>query len=119
MLMGASYHKLSVLSGVPQGSVLGPLLFSCYINDIAIAISSDSEINIFADDTALYCIIEIRADHVHLHNNVFSKTLTNLINAAKCKIMFFSIILCVHHLNGIVLDIVSSYKYLGVTLASI
>ena len=40
-----------VLSGVPQGTVLGPLLFSLYINDITTAI--DSEIRLFADD----CVI--------------------------------------------------------------
>ena len=49
-------NKLSVLTGVPQGSALDPLLFICYINDIATAISSDSEINMFADDIALYHI---------------------------------------------------------------
>ena len=59
---GCISNKLSVLSGVPQGSVLGPLLFICYINDIATAISSDSEINMFADDITLYRVIKTRMD---------------------------------------------------------
>ena len=41
-----------VLSGVPQGTVLGPLLFSVYINDISSDI--ESEIRLFADDCVCY-----------------------------------------------------------------
>ena len=37
-----------LLCGVPQGTVLGPLLFSLYINDIPVGI--DSQIRLFADD---------------------------------------------------------------------
>jgi len=59
---------LTVLAGVPQGSVLGPLLFASYINDVATAVASDSDVNMFADDNiiALYCVIRTRADYIHL-----------------------------------------------------
>ena len=39
-------------SGVPQGSVVGPLLFSIYINDLADTVSS--KLRLFADDAVLY-----------------------------------------------------------------
>ena len=43
---------VSVLSGVPQGTVLGPLLFSLYINDITKGIGS--KLRLFADDCVCY-----------------------------------------------------------------
>ena len=42
----------TVVSGVPQGNVLGPLLFSLYINDIPVGI--DYQIRLFADDCVCY-----------------------------------------------------------------
>ena len=51
MVNGVSSDWLTVICGVPQGSVLGPLLFLLYTNDLAN--STNFSINLFADDTCL------------------------------------------------------------------
>ena len=54
---GATSDWQDVLSGIPQGSVLGPLLFVLYINSLR-STAQDSEIYLFADDTKVFkCIL--------------------------------------------------------------
>ena len=47
-------EPLDVLSGVPQGSVIGPLLFLIYIDDISKHCSKNTTVSLFADDAKLY-----------------------------------------------------------------
>ena len=55
VLNGAFSKYSSIESGVPQGSVLGPLLFLVYINDLECDIKS--KIKFFADDTMLFSVV--------------------------------------------------------------
>ena len=55
VLNGQCSDWAPILSGVPQGSVLGPLLFLIYINDLECGIKS--QIKFFADDTSLYSVV--------------------------------------------------------------
>ena len=65
---GAKSDWAPILSGVPQGTVLGPLLFSLYINDIATDI--DSEIRLFADDCVCYREIKDTEDTLKLQKDI-------------------------------------------------
>ena len=66
----------NILSGVPQGSVLGPVLFLIFINDITEHI--DSQIRLFVDDCLMYKIIHSPEDHT-----ILQKDLTLLTNWAE------------------------------------
>ena len=57
---GENLRLYQVMPGVPQGTVLGPLMFLIYINDIGLNIKS--RIRLFADDTLLYATVSSKDD---------------------------------------------------------
>ena len=70
----------NILSGVPQGSVLGPLLLVIYINDIDIA----RKILKFADDTKIYSVVNSTTDIENLRAD-----LCNITSWARdCQMLF-------------------------------
>ena len=117
-------RSVTVKSGVPQGTVLGPLLFSLYINDIGNNINST--IRLFADDCLLYKTIANSDDPKELQND-----LNQLVEWADKWQMRFNPSKCYHlqisrskksfahhyEMMGTILEKVKSQKYLGVEIS--
>ena len=61
---------MKVISGIPQGNVLGPLLFVLYLNEIPFLLDGRSEILMFADDTKLYRPIRSKDDVKKLQEDI-------------------------------------------------
>ena len=87
---GNKSQWVDVISGVPQGTVLGPTLFLVYINDIFENVSS--QMRLFADDSILYRQIDSPDDHKILQRDLetvleWSKTWQMRFNIDKCHRM--------------------------------
>ena len=91
-----SSNSLPVESGVPQGSILGPLLFVLFINDIYTCVSNGTNIALYADDTKVWRKIAGETDCILLNNDINSLNKWALRNKmrfhpSKCKIVPFSL----------------------------
>ena len=114
-----------VVSGVPQGTVLGPLLFSLHINDIMSDI--ESEIRLFADDCVCYREIKDIEDTLKLQKDIdrlgiWARKWGMRFQPVKCNMMQLTNkhnkIDASYTLEGTVLENVESIKYLGGTITS-
>ena len=122
-----SAEPINVLSGVPQGTVLGPLLFLVYINDITDQVSPGTLCRLFADDCLLYRPIHSLEDQLILQRDLDAlQRWTELwgmrFNPKKCYIMHVrraesSKIPHFYELCDTVLLSVTDSKYLGIRLS--
>jgi len=115
VLNGHISHSVPVTSGVPQGSVLGPVLFTMFVNDIPSIVLSP--VYLFADDTKVFRVIRNREDYLALQND-----LNLLYNWPLTWQLTFNILKCKHlhlgpphhfepyHINSLEIDRVASHK---------
>ena len=124
VINGINSDEVPVSSGVPHGSVLGPILFLAYINDLPEQVKS--RVRLFADDTAMYLAISSTIEGHALQTDLacleqWAKMWDMQFNPSKCQVLH--IIRKVKPLNtkyilhNVELESASAAKYLGVTIA--
>jgi hypothetical protein len=121
VLDGEASDEVEVESGVPQGTVLGPLLFLCHINDLPAA--TKSQVRLFADDCLLYREIRDFRDHVALQDDLRQLERWALdwgmhFNAKKCYVLRMKQrTTFTYSLDNKLLKVVNNNPYLGVILS--
>ena len=117
----------TITTGVPQGSILGPLLFLIYINDLPL-VSEVFEMLMYADDTTLYCNMchtlndELINNELHKITNWLSANKLSL-NVKKTKFMVFHtaqrhITYPKLNINNVAIEQVTQFNFLGFILNS-
>ena len=125
---GCKSDANKVLSGVPQGTVLGPLFFLIYINDICQDLTPGTRIRLFADDSLLYREIKTPEDTLILQRDLDTLQTWETRNKmefhpGKCQVIritnkITSMIEGSYNIHGVILQFSNSVKYLGVTIDS-
>ena len=124
---GHKSNTLPILTGVPQGSVLGPLLFLVCINDLPL-VSNIFDMLMYADDTTLYCNINrnvttevINGELLKINQWLGANKLS--LNVSKTKFMVFhthnrSVSYPDLQINGNQIERVTEFNFLGLVLQS-
>ena len=116
---------VQVISGVPQGSVLGPLLFLIYVNDIYnITLSCENKITMYGDDLVLYKVIDMEFEFVSIQEDIdkiaqWTNKNCLTLNKAKCKAVLLThrySIMPPIFLQGEQIEQVYTYKYIDLTI---
>ena len=128
LINGNESNPTFVKHGVPQGSILGPLLFILYLNDLPRVIKH-CKISLYADDTCVYLASKDPAQLQEMLNEdleAMSKWYSHnelLLNTKTCKLILFGTkknLSKFHHVNIHIdqckLEIIKEFKYLGVIL---
>lgn len=124
VINGFNSELVNITSGVPQGSILGPLLFIIFINDINECFKN-CDFLLFADDLKIYREIITVEDHVKIQSDLDSFSnycITNKLGLSlnKCMSISFTkkkfISNYIYSLSGTPLEKVKTIKDLGVTL---
>ena len=125
VIEGDESGSVPVSSGVPQDSVLGPILYLVFINDLPEKLTS--QVRLFADDTAVYLTTGGLDDGTVLQNDLDKLSLWESqwdmeFNASKCQVVRVTTarkaINTVYTLHGQILEVVTSAKYFGVDISS-
>ena len=125
VLEGTSSSRAPVKSGVPQGSVLGPLLFLIFINDLPDEVSAGTKVKLFADDCVLYRRINSEEDSKILQSDLdkLQKWETEWLmkfHPNKCQVLHITNkkdpIKHIYNIHQTNLEEVNTAKYLGVNI---
>ena len=128
LLEGTHSNRADVLSGVPQGTVLGPLLFLAYINDLPDSLRS-SDTRMFADDSLFYRTVNGAKDNSLLQEDLaalekWERIWQMCFNPSKCSVIRVAagkrkkVFQSSYRLHGQELEVVDSSKYLGVKVTN-